>query len=66
MAYVELETIDAMTEALGLSGAELYGQSITVQPSQMEKNVQWTLQKVIFVAYCLYCLCFICYIVMRL
>jgi RNA-binding protein 39 len=34
-----------MARALGLSGTELYGQSIQVKPSEMEKNVQWTLQK---------------------
>jgi RNA-binding protein 39 len=45
LAYVELETIESMALALGISGLELYGQSIQVKPSEMEKNVQWTLQK---------------------
>lgn len=45
LAYVELETIESMSRALGLSGIEMYEQSIQVRPSEMEKNVQWTLQK---------------------
>merc|ERR1719161_3386861 len=45
LAYLELETIESMARALGLTGSELYGQSIQVKPSEMEKNVQWTLQK---------------------
>jgi len=45
LAYVELETIESMARALELSGSELYGQPIQVKPSEMEKNVQWTLQK---------------------
>lgn len=45
LAYVELETIDSMARALGMSGTELYGQPIQIKPSEMEKNVQWTLQK---------------------
>jgi RNA-binding protein 39 len=45
LAYIELETIESMARALGLSGIELYGQPIQVKPSEMEKNVQWTLQK---------------------
>merc|ERR1711972_857781 len=34
-----------MGRILSLSGTELYGQSIQIKPSEMEKNVQWTLQK---------------------
>jgi len=45
LAYIELETIESMTRALSLSNTEMYGQSIYVRPSEMEKNVQWTLQK---------------------
>jgi RNA-binding protein 39 len=45
LAYVELETIESMTRALGLSGTEMYEQSIQVRPSEMEKNIQWTIQK---------------------
>jgi RNA-binding protein 39 len=45
LAYVELETIDSMARALGMSGTLLYGQPIQIKPSEMEKNVQWTLQK---------------------
>jgi len=45
LAYIELETLESMARALGLSGTELYGQPIQVKPSEMEKNVQWTLQK---------------------
>lgn len=45
LAYIELETIESMARALSLTSTEIYGQSIQVKPSEMEKNVQWTLQK---------------------
>eukprot|EP00746_Dinoflagellata_sp_MGD_P158081 gnl/MRDRNA2_/MRDRNA2_86383_c0_seq1.p1 gnl/MRDRNA2_/MRDRNA2_86383_c0~~gnl/MRDRNA2_/MRDRNA2_86383_c0_seq1.p1 ORF type:complete len:471 (-),score=31.57 gnl/MRDRNA2_/MRDRNA2_86383_c0_seq1:77-1489(-) len=45
LAYVELETIESMARALDMSGTELYRQPIQVRPSEMEKNVQWTIQK---------------------
>merc|ERR1711972_311867 len=45
LAYVELGAIGSMGRILSLSGTELYGQSIQIKPSEMEKNVQWTLQK---------------------
>jgi RNA recognition motif-containing protein len=38
LAYIELETIESMARALGLSGIELYGQPIQVKPSEMEKK----------------------------
>merc|ERR1712151_859088 len=45
LAYVELGASGSMGRILSLSGTELYGQSIQIKPSEMEKNVQWTLQK---------------------
>merc|ERR1712217_706937 len=45
LAYVELGAIGSMGRILSLSGTELYGQPIQIKPSEMEKNVQWTLQK---------------------
>eukprot|EP00747_Dinoflagellata_sp_TGD_P148958 gnl/TRDRNA2_/TRDRNA2_176971_c0_seq1.p2 gnl/TRDRNA2_/TRDRNA2_176971_c0~~gnl/TRDRNA2_/TRDRNA2_176971_c0_seq1.p2 ORF type:complete len:209 (-),score=0.42 gnl/TRDRNA2_/TRDRNA2_176971_c0_seq1:2294-2920(-) len=38
LAYVELENIESMAIALQLSGIEMYGQSIQVRPSEMEKK----------------------------